>query len=370
VTVAPGYEAVAEEFEGTLGAGGAAFAAVVEGELVVDLWGGDVERDTLQLIFSGTKGLVAVCLLVLVERGLLELDAPVQRYWPEFVERRVLVRHVVSHTAGLPGLRRGFTASDLLDGRRMAAELAVEPPFWPPGERLAYHALSYGWLCGELIRRIDGRSAGRFFAEEVAGPLELELWIGLPPEQEPRVAHLHRAEGYAPTSLGEDSDPPLEVLYGNLAGEFVWNDEAVHQAEIPAANAIGTARSIATLYGGLDRLLAAETIRIGRTELSRDLCAVTRRPYAFGVGFELQTELGALGPPRSAFGHTGSGGSSHGAWPDDRVGFSYAMTELRAEAVDDRARRVLAALAQILRERSSVDQKSSPVSMYRPEPSG
>jgi len=124
-----------------------------------------------------------------------------------------------------------------------------------------------------------------------------------------------------------------------------------------------TLSSIARLYGSLGRILSAETLELGRRELSRGLCAVTLRPYVFGVGFELQTELGRLGPPPRAFGHTGSGGSSHGAWPDERTGFSYAMTELRAEAVDDRATRVLAALAQALRERSSVDQKSSPVSM-------
>jgi CubicO group peptidase (beta-lactamase class C family) len=368
--VAAGFEGVAAEFDRALDGGGAAFAAVVDGEPVVDLWGGGVERETLLLIFSGTKGLVAVCMLILLERGLLELDAPVARYWPEFDKPGALVRHVVSHTAGLPGLRRGFTASDLLDGRRMAGELAVEPAFWPPGERLAYHALTYGWLCDELIRRVDGRSTGRFFADEVARPLELELWIGLPAEQEHRVARLHRAEGYAPTALAEHPDPPLEVLYGNLAAEFVWNDQAVHRTEIPAANAIGTARSIAQLYGNLERILSAKTIELGRTELSRDLCAVTGRPYAFGVGFELQTELCTLGPPPAAFGHTGSGGSSHGAWPEERAGFSYAMTELRPEAVDGRARDVLAALAQALRERSSVDQKSSPVSMYRREPSG
>ena len=361
--VAAGFERVAEAFEETLDGGGAAFAAVVDGEPVVDLWGGAVERDTLQLIFSGTKGLVAVCLLLLLERGQLELEAPVARYWPEFDKPGVLVRHVVSHTAGLPGLRRGFTVREVLEGRLMADRLAVEPAFWPPGERLAYHALTYGWLCDALIRRVDGRSTGRFFADEVAAPLELELWIGLPPEHEQRVARLRRADGYGPTSLGENPELPLELLYGKLFDEFVWNDQAYHATEIPGANAIGTARSIARLYGSLGRILSAETLELGRRELSRGLCAVTLRPYVFGVGFELQTELGRLGPPPRAFGHTGSGGSSHGAWPDERTGFSYAMTELRAEAVDDRATRVLAALAQALRERSSVDQKSSPVSM-------
>jgi CubicO group peptidase (beta-lactamase class C family) len=362
--VAPGFEPVAEAFERTLGSGGAAFAAYADGELVVDLHGGaDVRADSLYPIFSGTKGLVAVCLLRLVERGALQLDAPVARYWPAFDKPDVLVRHVVSHTAGLPGLRRGLTRADLLDGQRYAADLAVEPVFWPPGTRLAYHALSYGALCDALIRNVDGRSTGAFFAEEIAAPLELELWIGLPAAKEPRVAELRRAEGYGPVSPPEP-EPLMAVLYGDLlTGPFVWNEPAVHQAEIPAANAIGTARSIARLYGRLDRVLAEETIQLGCTELARDRCAVTARPYAFGAGVELQTELASFGPVPGAFGHTGTGGSVHGAWRDERAGFSYVPTELRAEADDGRAQRVLAALAQALRARSSVDQKSSPVSM-------
>jgi CubicO group peptidase (beta-lactamase class C family) len=343
--VAAGFEPVAEEFAATLGDHSASFAAVVDGEPVVDL-GGD-----LHLIFSGTKGLVAVCVTMLIDRGSLELDAPVARYWPGFRDD-VLVRHVVSHTSGLPGLRRGFTARDLLDGRRMAAEIAREEPFWPPGERLAYHAFSYGWLCDELVRRSDGRSVGRFFADEIAAPLELELWIGLPAEQEPRVARLVRANGYAPTFLGVEPEPLLHALFGDLFdAEFPWNDPAFHRAEIPSSNAIGTARSIARLYGSLDRVLSEDGLRLARTELSRDVCAVTKRPYAFSVGFELQTVLRDLGPPATAFGHTGSGGSSHGAWPDERVGFSYAPAELRSALGDDRARRILGALHRAVASR-------------------
>src|SRR5439155_5585768 len=159
---------------------------------------------------------------------------------------------------------------------------------------------------------------------------------------------------FAISYYGDGPEPLLEAVYGRLlAGDVErWNDAALHRAEIPAANAIGSARSIARLYGCLAcggeidgvHLVDDATVRLGRAELSRGICAVTRRPYAFGVGFELQTELGALGPPRDAFGHTGSGGSVHGAWPTQRVGFSYAMTELRPESTDDRARRLLAAL--------------------------
>jgi CubicO group peptidase (beta-lactamase class C family) len=333
IGVAPGFEAVAEAFESGF------FAASVEGELVVDL--GD--RDDLVLIFSGTKGLVALCLLVLIEEGRLRLDDPVAAYWPEFSSADVLVRHVVSHTAGLPGLMPPPELEELLDDERMASRVATQQPFWPPGERLAYHALTYGWLCGGLVRRIDGRSIGTFFADRVAKPLGLELWIGLPAALEPRVAELVRAPGYAVSFEGDDVSL-LEAQYGPVLTHFPWNEPAFHAAEIAAANAIGTARSIALLYGRLDRILGPETLRLGRTELSRGLCAITRFPYAFGVGFELQTELGTLGPPADAFGHTGSGGSAHGAWPDERVGFSYAPTELRSVEGDYRARRLLAAL--------------------------
>lgn len=359
--VTSGFEVVADEFERVLEDGGAAFAAFVDGDPVVDLTGG-LDEDALFLIFSGTKGLVAVCMLLLLERGALELDAPVERYWPEF-HPDVLVRHVVSHTSGVPALRRVIQQADLLDGRALAAEVAREPPFWPPGTRLAYHAFTYGVLCDELIRRVDGRSTGRFFAEEVAEPLALDLWIGLPPEQEHRVAALHPSPAFRPAYDGAEPDPLYAVLYGDVHRSFPWNDPPYHQAEIPAANAIGTARSIACLYGNLEQILAPETILLGRTELARDHCAITRRPYAFGVGFELQTELRSLGPPDDAFGHTGSGGSSHGAWPSDRAAFSFAMTELKSADDDERAARVLAAFHQALRERSSVDQKSSPVSM-------
>jgi CubicO group peptidase (beta-lactamase class C family) len=337
-----------------------AFAATKNGELVVE----HGRTDEPALIFSGTKGLVAMCVLLLIERGQLELDAPVSRYWPEFRHRDVLVRHVVSHTAGLPGLRPPPTAEALLDGERMAARLADAPPFWPAGERLAYHALTFGWLCGELLRRIDGRTVGAFFADEFAHPLDLELWIGLPAEVEPRVARLERAPGYA---VAGEPGPLLDALYGPLLHGFPSNDPAFHAAEIPAANAIGTARALALLYGRLDAVLRPETIRLGRTELSRGVCAVTAFPYAFGVGFELQTELGALGPPADAFGHTGSGGSAHGAWPDEGVGFSYLPTTLRSWDTDDRARRRLAALYGEIRQgrraRSIVVQKSSPVEM-------
>jgi CubicO group peptidase (beta-lactamase class C family) len=350
--LAPGFESIAEVFSAHVDGGGA-FAAFAGGEPVVDIWAGDGWReDSLALVFSGTKGLVAVCMLMLVERGLLDLDAPMARHWPEFAaagKEGALVRQALSHTVGVPGLRRGFTFEDALDGPKMSAAVAAEAPFWPTGERLAYHAFTYGWICDALVRRVDGRSVARFFADEVAAPLELDLWIGLPEPEEPRVVALERAEGYGVTVVGDEPPPLLGALYGDFLEAFRWNDSALHRAEIPAANAIGTARSVAKLYGSLERVLSAETIRLGRSELSRDTCAVTGRPYAFGVGFELQTELAAFGPPAAAFGHTGSGGSTHGAWPDEGVGFSFVPRRLRVEAEDDRRGLLLEALREAVR---------------------
>lgn len=368
--MASGFEPVAAAFERVLGeaaAGGAAFAAYAEGRRVVDLWGGSADDEagkpwgpeTIQLVFSGTKGVVATCLLLLVDRGLLDLDAPVSSYWPEFaVEGKgaITVAEVASHMAALPGLRGGFTPDDLLDPERMSARTAAEAPFWEPGTQVAYHALTYGWLCDALVRRVDGRSVGRFVAEEVAAPLALDLWIGLPEEQEGRVARLVPAADYGITYLGDGPEPLLEAVYASVLGGVAWDEPAFHRAEIPGVNAIGDARSFARLYaclaegGELDgvRLLSEETVRRGHEELSRGICAITRRPYAFGVGFELQTELMRFGPPLGAFGHTGSGGSTHGCWPDERVGFSFTVTELWPEARDDRGARLLAALAASL----------------------
>lgn len=364
---AEGFEAVRTEFARTFterGDVGAAFAAYHQGRLVVDLWGGFADRDrgrpwsedTLQLVFSGTKGLVSLCVLLLLERGLLDLDAPVRRYWPEFGasgKEDTLVRHVVSHQAGLPGLRSPVTADDVLDDVEMAKRLAGETPFWAPGECATYHPLTFGWLCGELIRRVDGRSVGAFFAEEIAGPLGLELWIGLPEGLETRVSVLtRRPETIETTVLCEpdvdwaiSANPPL--LVGDPAW---WNSRACHGAEIPGANGIGSARSIARLFGCLalgGELDGVRVIEPGTLELAQHVLtdapdACYDRHLVFGVGFWLQDESQPFGPVSRAFGHGGAGGSMHGAWPEHGVGFSYVMNHMSDEI--DRATPLLEAL--------------------------
>jgi CubicO group peptidase (beta-lactamase class C family) len=230
----------------------------------------------------------------------------------------------------------------------MAALLALQRPFWSPGERLAYHGLTFGWLSGELIRRIDGRSVGHFFADEVAEPLGLELWIGLPSELEPRVSTL--IDGRPPltdpsfSEAARAEDPVLDAIVAGRPGVFrrdpgPWNSTAFRCSEIPAVNAIGTARSIARLYGCLARdgeldgvrLLSPTAVALGRRCLVRGVDAFNGVEFAYGVGFLLQSEPFDQGPPASAFGHPGAGGSVHGAWPSYKTGFSYAMNDMRED---------------------------------------
>ena len=215
--VAAGFEAVREAFEANFeqhGERGAAFCMYRHGENVVDLWGGVAnadtgetwDRDTLQLVFSTTKGATALCALRLVERGELDLDAPVAEYWPEFKaegKEHIPVRWLLSHRSGLPIVDAKLTPSEALAWQPIVNALAAQRPVWEPGTAHGYHALTYGWLVGEVVRRVDGRSLGRFFADEVTAPLGLDFWIGLPEDQEGRVSRLSQA---TPITMPEDTD--------------------------------------------------------------------------------------------------------------------------------------------------------------------
>lgn len=371
----PGFEAVAAEFERNFTERddvGAAFAVCVEGKPVVDLWGGSADpgpppkqwqEGTLQVIFSGTKGLVATCMLMLIDRGLLALEDPVCKHWPEFAsagKQEVTVGAVLSHRSRLPGIRARLQADDLTQDRRMAELLAAQAMEIDQRAAQIYHPLTFGWICGELVRRVDGRGVGRFFAEEVAGPLGLELWIGLPAEHESRVSKLVYAPDWEAKPRYDDEDYANDQLLSSAWANprarrdqpIVWNDVAFHAAEIAGAGGIGTARSVARLYsclscgGALDdvRLMSPQTVSLGRRELSRFMDPLLEEPMAFGVGFQLQTELAELGPPAAAFGHPAFGGSVHGAWPQQRLGFSYAMNQIRDTAGDLRPQTLLRAL--------------------------
>ena len=336
----------------------------VDGETVVDLWGGVAnpetgrawERDTVCVVWSSTKGAVALCAHMLVSRGLLDLDAPVVDYWPEFAKHdkdTISVRQLLSHQAGLAALSDPLPDGGLTDWELVVDLLAKQEPLWEPGTRNGYHALTFGHLVGELVRRIDGRSIGTFFADEVAKPLELDFWIGLPEEIEPRVAPIIAAEMPADPSqlprfyqqaLTDSTSIPGLVLLnsGGLMFPGAINTRAVHAAEIPAANGVANARALAGMYrplalGGvvdgfrlLDEGTLAEASRVA-VATSRD--AVLDAPTRFGLGFMKPVDNLTQGIENSvilsedAFGHTGAGGSVGIADPRVRMSFGYAMNK-------------------------------------------
>jgi CubicO group peptidase (beta-lactamase class C family) len=352
---APGFEAVSRAFEHNLtdrGEVGAAFAAYHDDQLVVDLWGGLADpatgrpwaADTVQLLFSGTKGLVAAVVLLLVERGLIDLDAPMARYWPEFGaagKAAITVAEVMSHQARLPGLQAEVTREDALDHRAMAALLAAQASVDDPRAGFMYHSLSFGWLVGELVHRVAGRAIGEVFAAEFAEPLGLEVWIGLPDKHHHRAATTLAGPGLIPDPDAPAPEDPLRRLASSPfmadGAPAFWNSAAYRRAGVVAAGAHGTARAMARFYaclargGELDgvRVLQESTVELGRRERRRGIEPLWGSPIAYATGFELQTPLAGFGPAADAFGHAGAGGSRHAAWPGQRVGFSYAMNQLR-----------------------------------------
>ncbi|MGH9191952.1 MAG: serine hydrolase domain-containing protein [Acidimicrobiales bacterium] len=264
---------VGREFErnfGERGELGASVAVTVGGETVVDLWGGHAdpdrtrawEKDTLCVAMSSTKGATSLAAHLLVSAGELDVDEPVASYWPEFAaagKDRVLVRHLISHQAGLPALRDPVPPGGFYDWDGMVERLAAEPPFWEPGTRHGYHALTFGFLVGEVVRRVTGRSVGRFVADEIAGPLGLDLYIGLPEGLAPRVARLTPPPAPEPgdpvprfmlQAMTEPGSIPWLVMQNNggylVPGE--WDSPAALAAELPASGGVANARALAGLY--------------------------------------------------------------------------------------------------------------------------
>ena len=346
---------------------GAACAVYHRGRLVVDLWGGLADRaagrpwtqDTLALVFSTTKGVAAACILRLVERGLLDLDAPIARYWPEFAangKADIPVRWALCHKVGLAAVEGTFTLDQVFAWDPVVAAIAAQKPNWEPGTQHGYHARSYGWMTGELVRRVTGRSFGRYVADEIAAPLGLELWVGLPAALEPRVAALIPAPEPADPAVREviarfmGPDTLLgKVLSGpsNLfAYDERWNHREFHAAEMPSSNGICTARSLARFYGALagevdgNRLLRPETIALARTPQVDGPDAVLMIPTRFGIGFMLPPAL-SLGAPETAFGHPGAGGSLGFADPEAELGFGYVMNQMQLGTTGDPRSRAL-----------------------------
>ncbi len=361
--VEPGFERVRDAFSANFEAGhevGAAVCVHHDGRKVVDIVGGSFDRDgtkpygtdTLQLVFSSTKGATAVCANLLAQRGLLDLDEPVATYWPEFAQagkQRLPVRYLLSHQAGLPAIDRTLSPEEVWAWDPVVEALAEQAPFWEPGTAHGYHALTYGYLVGEVVRRISGRTLGAFFADEVAGPLGLEFFIGLPEDLESRVSPIVAAPiAGAAQGLPEYSSTLLARAL-NMGGAFrdrVWmNRPAWHAAEVPGGNGITDATSLSRMYAGL-----IGTVEGGPSAplLTSDQVEQARTPLTFGpdqvfasVGLPLEQRIGlgfwraspaATWGARGSFGHGGAGGSYGFADPEHGLAVGYVMNKM-AEAV-------------------------------------
>lgn len=386
--VAAGFEPVREAFAANFarhGDIGAAVCVYRDGRPVVDLWGGFADpdagrpwaRDTLQLVYSATKGATATAAHLLAQRGALDLDAPVAEYWPEFAangKAEIPVRWLLSHRAGVVALDDPVQLPDALAWQPMVAALAAQRPAWTPGTAHGYHGRTFGWLVGEVIRRVSGRTPGRFFAEEIAAPLGLDFFIGLPARERGRVSRMVYKQpdfdlaAAPPEAIPEEFRELVAALLDpnslyNRAfsltdpAQIDFNSPEVQAAEIPASNGIGTARGLARMYAGLIgevdgvRLFTPETVAAAAKEQSRGADRVILVPSRFGSGYMLPTDVTPLTGP-SSFGHPGRGGSLGFADPEHGIAFGYVMNHIIEGAPDDvRA----ASLVEAVRESLRVD---------------
>jgi CubicO group peptidase (beta-lactamase class C family) len=368
---APGWEGVAETLRASVEAGedvGASVAVYHRGVPVVDVAAGTFRRDggaydqqTLQLVFSTTKGITAIAVAMCVDRGLLDYDEPVVTYWPEFAangKEHATVAQLLSHQLGLISVE-GLTLEQALDWDTVTARLAGGEPDWPIGTGHGYHALTYGWLAGELVRRVDGRSLGTFVREEIAEPLGVDLWIGLPESEEPRVSPLIQDP---PEQLDPEAQAAMAAAMGpgtrggralSLSGAFgaggTFNRREVHAAELPAANCITNAATLAKVYaatlGPVDGVqLMSDAVRErARTQITpdgeNDLCLLM--PTTFGLGFMVHGPFTPYAGPGS-YGHPGAGGSVAFAHPERELSFAYVMNKMATNlAGDTRAQRLI-----------------------------
>ena len=371
----PAFHAVRDSFAANFterGESGAAVSVTVGGTEVAELWGGRRDltgdepwaRDTLVNVFSVGKGVLASCLASLIGQGLLDPDARVTRYWPEFGaagKDEVTVRQLLSHQAGLPALHAPLPAGSMLDWERMTSLLAAESPWWPPGTGHGYHVNTFGFLGGELIRRITGHTPGAFLRAEIAGPLGADVHIGLPVADHHRVAEFRwpaGATGAAATDspVGGDRDagrgsdvtgrtsgvPPGQMAMNayfnppDFSGTGVLNTAAWRSAEVPSANAHATATGIARLYtalalggavGGV-RIVTGAGLAAATQEQVYGEDLVLQRPSRFGLGFQLTHPEREFGPGPRCFGHFGAGGSVGFCDPDAGLAFGYVTNQM------------------------------------------
>lgn len=334
---------------------GAGLCVYVAGKPVVDVWGGHRdgartlpwERDTVVNVWSTTKGLVATCAARLAGEGRLDLDSPVTTYWPEFAQAgkdSVTVRHLLSHRAGLPAFHAPMPIGSMSDWDVMTTALAAEEPWWTPGEKHGYHAFTYGFLVGEVIRRVTGKSVRDYVRDEIAGPLGIDFQIGIPERDDARCAENlfdtapPAANDWLAVAMADPNAVTTKTLM-NPADPFLpghVNTPAWRRAQIRAANGHATAHAVARLYGSLSlggeldgvRIVTPEALADSTREQASGPDAVLTLDMRWASGFGLNAPGVALGPNMRTFGHSGAGGSLGFADPDAHVGFGYVMNQM------------------------------------------
>ena len=374
-SVAAGWEPVRDAFVNNFDSPdevGAGVSVYHRGTKVVDLWGGSFDaartapytEDTLQLVFSTTKGITAIALAICADRGLIDYGAPVAQYWPEFAAHgkfEATVAQLVSHQCGLYTVDGDISIDEALDWPTVTARLAATAPRWPIGSAHGYHALTFGWLAGELVRRVDPthRSLGTFVREEIVEPLGVDLWIGLPEREEPRVSPMIPSPPPADPAMAElaakfigPGTPAGDALslngaFGQLAlaeegKPFTFNTRAVHAAEVPAANGISDARSLARVYAAT--LAPVDGVRLF-SDATRDTARATVTPEGegdvclimgttFGMGFMTHGAFTPYSGP-GCYGHPGAGGSVAFADPGRGMAFAYVMNQMAGNLAGD-----------------------------------
>jgi CubicO group peptidase (beta-lactamase class C family) len=365
-------DAFAENFEKRSEVGAAA-AVMLDGKSVVDIWAGHADkaktkpwtRDTLVNVYSTTKGVTAICAHRLVDKGLLDIDAPVAKYWPEFAQagkEKLPVRFLLSHRAGLPAVRKLLDNDALFSWTTMTTALAEQEPWWEPGTRHGYHALTFGWLVGEVIRRISGKTPGVYLRDEIAGPLGADFHIGLDAKHDTRTADMIAAPPPAPgepnlfAEVMKDPESMVAKAFMNPPGGMrpgMVNTREWRAAEIPAANGHGTARSLAQLYGALARGGELNGVRVmSKDEVAKCSIEQSNGPDAllilntrFSQGYMMSQPGASLGPNPKSFGHPGAGGSLGYADPEAKIGFGYTMNKMQAGLlIDPRATALIEAV--------------------------
>jgi CubicO group peptidase (beta-lactamase class C family) len=373
-SVAPGFEVVRDAFALNLQAGlevGASFSATYRGELIVDLWGGYadeelttlIQRDSLFNLWSTTKGLSATCIAILVDRGTLSYESPVAEYWPEFAQngkQAVTVGQMMSHQAGICGPREPVTIEDYYAHSRVASLLAAQKPLWRPGSAWGYHAIAIGTLADELVRRVDGRTIGRFFAAEVATPLGVDAHLGLPASEDHRQVEMIPPPAIESQTFDVPNPEAYRCGLANPVLDPEWpNNRSWRAAGLAGAGGSANARGLAGLYGVLanggefagTRILSAKTIVEATKERIAGVDQGSGEYGRYAAGFHLNMMNGAMGAHAQSFGHGGWGGSIAFADPRRGLGVAYVMNQMLINDwgnVDYRLARLLSATYRAL----------------------